>query len=110
MFIPILPSIKLRLTDIDQTPAIVAIICKVDGKPSPVWHMGNLAISVNAVVALAAEVAKMCITMVSGSLLAQFKWEWFKETKRALYDLKRFDDASHGGWGSVKLLRSRNAR
>lgn len=72
--------------------------------------MGQLAISVNAVVALAAEVAKMCITMVSGSLLAQFKWEWFEGTARALYDLKRFDDAAHGEWGSVKLFKSRNAR
>jgi len=88
----------------DTAIVIVVIICRVDGKPSPVWYLGTLAISVNAVVALAAEVAKMCIIFVSGSLLAQFKWEWFAGGAKALYDLKRFDDAAHGEWGSTRLL------
>jgi hypothetical protein len=90
--------------------AIVVIILRVDGKPSQLWYLGQLAISVNAVVALLAEVAKMCATMVSGSLLAQFKWEWFEGTARFLYDLKRYDDASHGEWGSARLLVTKKAR
>lgn len=37
--------------------------------------------------------------------IGQLKWQWFK-TSHPLYDLQKYDEASRGPWGALKLLRS----
>lgn len=35
--------------------------------------------------------------------ISQLKWTWFKQSRRAI-DLERYDQASRGPYGSLKIL------
>jgi hypothetical protein len=82
----------------------------VNGRQPPDWHLGQLDITVNAIISLATEFAKMSMSASVENLLSQLKWLWFVERPRKLIDLQAYDDAAHGPWGSTVLLAKRNGR
>ncbi|KXG51262.1 uncharacterized protein PGRI_095230 [Penicillium griseofulvum] len=80
--------------------AIIAILRVYDGKPQPTWKW----ISLNTLLSWLSTVGKGCIAFPLSAGLSQLKWVWFAERKRPLSDLRVFDSASRGLYGSAELL------
>lgn len=82
--------------------AVVATLYQHQGRPLPEWPFE---ISVNAVLSVYSVVLKTSVAFVVDSCIGQLQWLWFRNS-RSLYDAVRYDEASRGPWGSVKLLGS----
>lgn len=80
--------------------AVVATLYPHQGKPLPQWRYH---ISVNALISIYAVVLKTAIMFVVAEGLGQLKWSWYY-SDHPLHDLLRYDEASRGALGSVKLL------
>lgn len=53
-------------------------------------------------------IPKASLLLTIGTSIAQLKWIWFQQgSKRQLYNLQSFDDASRGPLGSLKILFQR---
>jgi hypothetical protein len=86
--------------------AIFAVIYSYQGLPLPQWPYS---ISINTLIAFIVVVMKGSILVMTSQGLSQLKWTWFNR-KRPLQDLTRYDMASRGPWGSVRLLVSLRGR
>ncbi|KAJ5479208.1 hypothetical protein N7530_004717 [Penicillium desertorum] len=80
--------------------AIIVILRVFDGKQQPSWRW----ISLNTLLSWLSTVGKGCIAFPLSAGLSQLKWVWFAQRKRPLSDLRVFDNASRGIYGSVELL------
>jgi hypothetical protein len=76
------------------------ILRKYDGQQQPAWR----GVSLNTVLSWLSTAAKACIALPLTSALSQLKWVWFAKRARPLSDLKVFDNASRGVYGSVELV------
>ncbi|PYI34510.1 hypothetical protein BP00DRAFT_493021 [Aspergillus indologenus CBS 114.80] len=75
-------------------------------QPQPNWPH----VSLNAVVAAISTLSKASLLFSVGEVLGQLKWVWFTQQERSLLDLRRFDAASRGVWGSLRLVWALRAR
>lgn len=80
--------------------AIIVILRVYDGKQQPSWRW----ISLNTLLSWLSTVGKGCIAFSLSAGLSQLKWVWFAQRKRPLSDLRVFDNASRGIYGSAELL------
>lgn len=80
--------------------AIIVILRVYDGKQQPGWRW----ISLNTLLSWLSTVGKGCIAFPLSAGLSQLKWVWFAQRKRPLSDLRVFDNASRGIYGSAELL------
>ncbi|KAK6814647.1 hypothetical protein RU639_009324 [Aspergillus parasiticus] len=80
--------------------AIVVILRTYDGQQQPTWR----GVSLNTVLSWLSTVAKGCIAFPLSSGLSQLKWVWFAKRARPLSDLRVFDNASRGVYGSLELV------
>ncbi|KAI7775452.1 hypothetical protein LA080_006784 [Diaporthe eres] len=76
--------------------AIVGLLYHFDGKEQPDWSYW---INLNTVVATLSTILSPVAPAIS-----QYKWYWFHHHPRRLIDIVRFDEASRGLMGSLKLL------
>ena len=82
------------------TIALVATIHPHQDLPLSRWPYS---ISVNSLVAILVVIMKAAMLLVTAEGLSELKWAWFK-THRPLSDLAKYDMASRGPWGSLRLL------
>ena len=82
--------------------ALVATLRPYQGQPIPKWPYH---LSINTLVSLYIVILKAAMVFVAAEGLGQLKWQWFN-SERPLKDLLRYDDATRGPWGSLKLLFS----
>ena len=80
--------------------AIVGIVYPYQGNPLPDWPYN---ISINTLVAVFIAISKSAMLLVITQGLSHLKWNWFRK-KRPLQDITRYDMASRGPWGSLRLL------
>ncbi|KAB8228681.1 DUF3176 domain-containing protein [Aspergillus alliaceus] len=80
--------------------AIVAILAKFDHKPQPVWKH----VSLNSVVSWLSTISKGCVLFAISEALGQLKWVWFAKKSRPMLNLRAFDSASRGFYGSGELM------
>lgn len=84
-------------------PALAAVIATLyphHGHPIPQWPDS---LSINTLIAIYIAILKAAILLVVAAGLGQLKWMWFRRA-RPLTDLVRYDMASRGPWGSMRLL------
>ena len=82
--------------------AIVAIIYPYQAQPLPQWPYS---ISINTLIAVMATIMKAAMLLITAEGLSQLKWSWFqKRQQRPLLDLAKYDMASRGPLGSIRLL------
>ncbi|KAF5707191.1 hypothetical protein FMUND_11245 [Fusarium mundagurra] len=83
--------------------AICAILAHYNHKPLP---DGNnlMGVTLNTLLAILATVLRATIALIAFEVIAQLKWNWISERFRPMQDLRRFDHASRGVYGSIKLL------
>ncbi|KAJ3549018.1 hypothetical protein NM208_g728 [Fusarium decemcellulare] len=86
--------------------SLVYLLSAYDGRPISKWT--KFPLSLNAVVSILAGISKASLAFVISMCLSQTKWNWNGDATSSalLIDFDRFDAASRGAWGSVRLLRS----
>lgn len=82
--------------------AIGVILKKYDGKEVPDWGVN---INLNALLALLSTFLRALLVLIVAQVLSQRKWDWYsKGTTRPMVDLQRYDEASRGSFGAIRLL------
>ncbi|KAF5002569.1 hypothetical protein FDECE_10599 [Fusarium decemcellulare] len=86
--------------------SLLYLLSAYDGQPISKWT--KFPLSLNAVVSILAGVSKASLAFVISMCLSQNKWNWHGHgtSSTLLIDFDRFDAASRGAWGSVRLMRS----
>jgi hypothetical protein len=98
-----------ELTAAGGSCALAIVLCVVlwryDGRPEPeLRSMVDVGITLGTVVALLATVSVAMAVAAVQECLSQVKWLWYHRRPRPLADLERYDQASRGSWGSLRLL------
>lgn len=82
--------------------AIAGILAHYDGQVVPDWHSS---INLTTLIATLATILRAVMVVLVGEVLGQAKWLWFTTDKPTpLENLQRFDGASRGPWGSLRLM------
>lgn len=81
--------------------AIIVLLAVEDGKTLDSW---KFYLSLNTVVSILGTISRASLASSVGSCIAQEKWNWFRKRQDHLYLFDRFDSASRGPLGSLKLL------
>jgi hypothetical protein len=87
--------------------ALFATVYAYDNRPSPSWPNW---ISLNTIISIYAILMEIGIVLVAAEGLGQLKWSWFGKESRPLDDLVKYDDATRGPLGAVRLLWRLRAR
>ncbi|RTE75738.1 hypothetical protein BHE90_009805 [Fusarium euwallaceae] len=82
--------------------ALAALLSISDGQPVSKWA----GLSLNAIVSILAGTSRASLAFVISTCLSQGKWNWAGRFVGPLIDFDRFDAASRGAWGSIRLLRT----
>ncbi|KAF5661368.1 hypothetical protein FCIRC_11847 [Fusarium circinatum] len=82
---------------------ICAILAHYNHKPLPDWN-NLMGVTLNTLLAVLATVLRATIAFIVFEVIAQLKWHWISERFRPMQDMQRFDHASRGVYGSIKLL------
>lgn len=85
--------------------ALIGLLKAFDGKPAPEWF-----VSLNTVVAAISTICRAAMVIPVSEGLSQLKWNAFVRSQRPLNDLKTFDQASRGPFGSLILLSKARGR
>ncbi|KAF5002015.1 hypothetical protein FDECE_10757 [Fusarium decemcellulare] len=88
--------------------ALLYLLFTFDDQPISKWT--KFPLSLNAVVSILAGVSNACLAFIISMCLSQCKWNWVGRFVEPLIDFDRFDAASRGPWGSLRLLRSMTRR
>ncbi|KAJ4366794.1 hypothetical protein N0V83_007319 [Neocucurbitaria cava] len=96
-----LPEIISVLVALAVLLEIVILLAVYDGHPNPLWSGG---ITLNAIISFASMVFRTSLMVPVASCLSQLSWVWLAQGRRQLFDVVRFDQASRGPYGSLKLL------
>jgi hypothetical protein len=86
--------------------AIVLVLANYNHQPQPNWKY----VSLNSVISWLSTIAKACVLFTISEGLGQLKWVWFTQKKRPISDLRTFDSASRGIYGSAELIWNLRAR
>lgn len=82
--------------------AILAILISYNEKPMPTFPKG---LTMNTIISILSTGSKSALLCMVAASIGQLKWLWFRgDTKRRLYDLQSFDEASRGPWGSLAVI------
>jgi NhaP-type Na+/H+ or K+/H+ antiporter len=81
--------------------SILTLISIFNGTSQKDWHSD---IQITAFVAALAQVSQSALLVPTASSIAQLKWKWVSHVARSAIDLQKFDLASRGPDGSMRLL------
>lgn len=80
--------------------ANIALLIRFNGVEQTAWKAN---VQITAFVAALAELSQTALLVPTGSSLGQLKWKWLQHCRKAI-DLDKFDLASRGPDGSLRLL------
>ncbi|KAG5661338.1 hypothetical protein KAF25_005460 [Fusarium avenaceum] len=98
------PEITWCVFAIGLLAALIGLLKAFDGQPAPEW------VSLNTVVAAISTICRAAMVVPVSEGLSQLKWNAFVRSQRPLNDLKTFDQASRGPFGSLLLLSKARGR
>ncbi|KAI5459059.1 hypothetical protein BGZ63DRAFT_270509 [Mariannaea sp. PMI_226] len=84
--------------------SLVYLLITYNGEPISKWT--KFPLSLNAIISILASISKASMAFVVSQCLAQCKWNWVGTFIEPLIDFDRFDAASRGAWGCLRLLQS----
>jgi hypothetical protein len=79
----------------------IAVIASQNGKPLDTWRF---AAPINAVLSTLGTISRSTLAYAISASIGQQKWNWFLARKDRLSTFTRFDEASRGPLGSIKLI------
>lgn len=77
------------------------ILLHEDGKPLTAW---TFSLSLNTIISILGTVSRAFLAYSISSCIGQSKWNWFRRQEDRLITFDRFDEASRGPVGSMKLI------
>ncbi|KAF5636738.1 uncharacterized protein FTJAE_5934 [Fusarium tjaetaba] len=83
---------------------MIYLLCHSADEPISKWN--KTYISLNTAVSILAGTSRACLAFSISMCLSQGKWNWLNGAAQPLVDFDRFDAASRGAWGSLRLLQS----
>ena len=98
-----LPEIMSFLFAVIAFLAIVILLAVRKDKPLPNWPS---LIGINSLVAILSSVLRIALLFPIGECVSELKWMWFANPQ-PVSDFDRFDSASRGPWGALKILLER---
>ena len=81
--------------------AICVILPMYDGRPLDTW---SFVLSLNTIVSILGATSRVGMGFALSAALGQEKWNWYRKRDDKLVVFDRFDEATRGPWGSLKLL------
>ncbi|KAH6652219.1 hypothetical protein BKA67DRAFT_573338 [Truncatella angustata] len=83
--------------------AIFVILAKQHNKPVDDW---TFVLNLNSLIALLSTIYRAAIVVIAAEIISQEKWTvfWSSKNPQPLQNFKRFDAASRGIWGAVRIL------
>ncbi|KAI9172581.1 hypothetical protein HJFPF1_02087 [Paramyrothecium foliicola] len=70
-------------------------------KPLSSW---TFFLSFNTIISILGAISRSSLAFAIGSCISQEKWNWFRQKVDYVVAFDRFDEASRGPWGSIRLL------
>jgi Protein of unknown function (DUF3176) len=98
-----LPEITSVLLALIALVATIILLALRGGKPLPDWPS---LLNINSLVAIFSAVVKVALLFPIAECISELKWIWFAKPQ-PVSDFDRFDSASRGPWGALKLLFER---
>ena len=98
-----LPEIISFLFAVIAFLALVILLAARKDKPLPNWPS---LIGINSLVAILSSVLRVALLFPIAECISELKWLWFANPQ-PVSDFDRFDSASRGPWGALKLLLKR---
>ena len=111
--VPRKPRIWPSIWSLEISSAILSVLCLIatiivlnylDGKELRQWQIANVSVSPNTLIAIFTTIAKSSMMLAVAEGISQLKWTYFQQQPHSLLHLEKFDDASRGPLGAVKLL------
>ncbi|KAI1289106.1 hypothetical protein F5Y03DRAFT_378418 [Xylaria venustula] len=96
-----IPEIWCQVFSIAFLLAMVILLSRLDGRPLSTW---TIAVSPNAVIAILSIASKASLIYALGQSLSQLKWLHLLKKPDSLHDLQRYDDASRGPLGAIRMF------
>jgi hypothetical protein len=81
--------------------SLIALLIIHDSRPITSW---TFFLPLNAVVSILGAISRSSLAFAISDSIGQSKWNWFKIHSGPLATFNRFDEATRGPWGSMKLL------
>ena len=82
----------------------VAVLRALDGRKYKSWHVAGVDITPNTLISITSTLSKSGFLLPVAEGLSQLKWTHSQREPHSLLDIQRFDEASRGPLGSLKLL------
>lgn len=86
---------------VSSLAAVCVLLALYDGFPLDAW---TFMLSFNTIVSILGATSRASMGFALSASLGQAKWNWFRRRDDQLMAFDRFDEASRGPWGSVRLL------
>lgn len=98
-----LPEFTSFLLAVIAFLAIIILLAVRKDKPLPNWPS---LIGINSLVAILSSILRVALLFPVAECISELKWIWFANPQ-PVSDFDRFDSASRGPWGALKLLFKR---
>lgn len=98
-----LPEFTSFLLAVIAFLAIIILLAVRKDKPLPNWPS---LIGINSLVAIFSSILRIALLLPIAECISELKWIWFANPQ-PVSDFDRFDSASRGPWGALKLLFKR---
>lgn len=95
------PEIATMLVSLGSIVSIAALLKHEDRKPLSEW---SCMFSLNTIVAILGTLARSTLAFALSACMGQQKWNWLRKKMDSCVAFERFDEASRGPWGAVRLF------
>lgn len=99
-------EISAMLLSLGLLLAIIVILSRFNHRPQPSWNY----MSLNSLISWLSTFSKGSVLFAISETIGQMKWTWLSKKTRPISDLRTFDSASRGLYGSAELIWSMRAR
>ncbi|KAF5527472.1 hypothetical protein CGCA056_v000613 [Colletotrichum aenigma] len=89
------------IISISSLVAILVLLPISENRPLASWP---LPVSLNAIISVLGATSRASLAFAISACISQGKWNWFRQRNDNIMVFDRFEEASRGPWGSLRLL------
>lgn len=89
------------LLSISSMVAILILLPMYQNEPLSSWL---LPVSLNVVISVLGATSRASLAFAISACISQGKWNWYRKRNDSVMVFDRFEEASRGPWGSLRLL------
>ncbi|KAI0813785.1 hypothetical protein GGR55DRAFT_545392 [Xylaria sp. FL0064] len=96
-----IPEVFSQVCSVLFLLALIILLSRLEGRPLSTW---TIAVSPNAVIAILSIASKASLIYALGQTISLLKWLHLLKKPESLQDLQRYDDASRGPLGALRIF------